>query len=124
MNTQKKMTGDPLKLATDFEALAHESKEIAAESKELKAALTQFFETHPEVQQIGNVKCTRAPKKTPMNPKAMCEIVEDEIMKAPPTSGAQLVENIVKRIRNVPEGDMQIKIAVVGKKNKSAKMSG
>lgn len=115
------MASNPIQLAASFESLSNEAKEIAAESKEIKAGLIQYFETHPDVQQVGNVKCTRAPKKMPMNPKIICEIIEEEVRKAPEMTGSELGTNIVTRIRNVPEGDVQVKIAIASKKQSAKK---
>ena len=100
-------------------ATTEESKEIGSELKEMKQALTQFFEEHPDEEQVDKVRCQRVPKKKATNPKKVMEIVQEEILKTPASTGNDLIDNIRNRVRDTEAqapSEVQIKLSIIGEK--------
>lgn len=112
-------TAQIIGIAQSFVAVTEESKEIGSELKELKQALTQFFEEHPEEEQVQQVRCQRAPKKKAANPKKVMEIVQEEILKTPASTGNDLIDKITNRLKDTEAqapSEVQIKLSIIGEK--------
>ena len=111
-----------LKYAADFESASQDASEISAELKEIKRLLMEFFENNPTIDQIGNVKCQRTPKKMSLSQKKVCELVEKEVLKEPMMTGQTLLGNIANSIKSATDSnETQIKLALTNKPKKSKK---
>lgn len=105
-------------VAQAFVVTSEDAKELSSALKEYKTELIDYFENHGDVEQIGKVRCQRTAKKGAVNQKKFLEIVKEEIMRTPATTGADLMENINTRMetsKNEP-GEPQIKLSIIGEK--------